>query len=550
MSAAEITRRGFVAGAAGLGGIAVLVPDSLAFQLQGRLSPTFSGGTFPDGVASGDPTPTGITLWSRVAGVTGTGSVLLEVATDKSFKKVVKSSLVPADPTRQWIVKARVTGLKPYTQYYYRFATKTKNGPVGRFRTALPADSTQTVKFAYFSCQMFEYGFFNAHKLMASDDIDFVLNLGDFIYETAFDMANPVGSDPGKPAVRKHGFKGSTVFSGPVSYADYCQRYQAYRADTDLKANLAAHAMISTWDDHEVMNNYAGAAADGGDASKTVPNANPAYSFIGYSNDRRINAYKAWFDNMPTFPRNSGGYQLYQKASYGKNLDLWVLDQRQYRDAQACGFRASNVDPATCSELGNPRSYLGATQMNWLQGGIASSTAKWKVIGNEVVIMTNREPNGNLASTDGWAGYPVERESLLSAIRTGAVKNVVFATGDYHTFMAGEVRDAANRTVATEFATGSITAPSDAEIASILKTPGFGTPDNPTVPSGYTEAKYLAANPYMKEFDQLKHGYVLASASATQFSATFKKLSTIRSQSTALAAQKTYRVAANSTTIV
>ena len=139
---AAISRRGFVSAAAGVAGVAVLVPDALAFKLQGRLSPTYSGGTFPDGLASGDPTPDGITLWSRVEGVGGNGSVLLEVATDSKFKKIVKSTLVPADPAKLFTVKARVVGLKAHTQYYYRFATKTKNSTVGKFRTALPASST------------------------------------------------------------------------------------------------------------------------------------------------------------------------------------------------------------------------------------------------------------------------------------------------------------------------------------------------------------------------------------------------------------------------
>jgi alkaline phosphatase D len=408
-----------------------MVPDSLAFKLQGRQVPTFSGGTFPDGISAGDPTPNAITLWTRVAGVGGTGSVGLEIATSKSFSasSVVSNTLVPADPDKLFTVKARITGLSPYAQYYYRFYTKSGNSAVGKFRTAPPADSNQPIKFAFFTCQMYEYGYFNAHALMAKEDVDFVLNLGDFIYETALDM--PI-------AVRRTGFKGSTVFSGPVSYADYCQRYQAYRADKDLKANLAAHAMISTWDDHEVMNNYAGGTgADGGDAARSKPNSNPAFSYVGWSEDRKINAYKAWFDNMPTFPQDTGGYKLYHKAGFGKNLDLWVLDERQYRAAQPCGHLATNIDPASCTELANPRDFLGSDQMSWLQGGLAASGAKWKVIANEVVIMPTKTPSGNLGSNDDWTAYPGERESLLSAIRTGGISNVVFATGDYHTFMAG-----------------------------------------------------------------------------------------------------------------
>ena len=538
--AAQISRRGFVSAAAGVTGIAVMVPDALAFKLQGRLTPTYSGGTFPDGISAGDPTPTGITLWTRLFGVTGNGSVLLEIATDSKFKKVVKSSLVPADPAKQFVVKTRIEGLKAHTQYYYRFATKSKNSTVGRFRTALPADSTQTVKFAYFTCQDFTAGYFNAHALLAKDDVDFVINLGDFIYESEF-------SDAAKGMVRRGGFFGRTALSGPVTYDEYCNRYQGYRKDTDLQAMAASHAMISTWDDHEVMNDYAGSAtANGGDAKRTsLP------YFTGWSDERKINAYKAWFDNMPTFPQASGGYKLYHKAQFGKNLDLWVLDERQYRDAQPCGFNpaGSELDPAACSDINNPRAFLGSEQLSFLEGGLASSTAKWKVIANEVVAMELKNANNKIESADDWTAYPVERNHLLSAIKNGGVKNVVFTTGDYHTFMAGQVRDTTGTPVATEFAAGSVTQLSTAEIAALLGTPGYGSLTNVTLPNGVKEADYLSRNPWMKEFDQLRHGYVLASASSTQFQATFKKLQTTRAKSTALAATKTYTVNSNSTTV-
>ncbi len=541
--AAQISRRGFVSAAAGVTGIAVMVPDALAFKLQGRLTPTYSGGTFPDGIASGDPTPTGITLWTRLFGVTGNGSVLLEIATDSKFKKVVKSSLVPADPTKQFVVKTRIEGLKAHTQYYYRFATKTKNSTVGRFRTALPADSTQTVNFAYFTCQDYTAGYFNAHALMAKDDVDFVINLGDFIYETAF-------FDATKGMVRPGGFFGRTALSGPVTYDEYCNRYQGYRKDADLQAMAANHAMISTWDDHEVMNNYAGAditnSGGGGDSKRSNP---PLYT--GWSDARKLAGYQAWFDNMPTFPQSSGGYKLYHKAKFGKNLELFVLDERQYRDAQPCGFNPADkeIDPATCTNLNTNRAFLGQEQMSFLTGGLASSTSKWKVLANEVVAMPLRQANGNIESADDWTAYPLEREQLLGAIKNGGIKNVVFATGDYHTFFAGQVKDSSDTPVATEFAAGSVTQLSTAEIAALLGTPGFGTPSNVTLPVGSRESDYLSRNPHLKEFDQLHHGYVLASASATQFTATFKKLQTVKAKSTTLASSKKYTVAANSTTI-
>ena len=316
----------------------------------------------------------------------------------------------------------------------------------------------------------------------------------------------------------------------------------------------ASHAMISTWDDHEVMNDYAGAAgANGGDARRS----NPPY-FKGWSDERKINAYKAWFDNMPTFPQETGGYKLYHKASFGKNLDLWVLDERQYRDAQPGGYHAggTEIDPATATDLDVPRAFLGAEQLSFIEGGLAGSSAKWKVIANEVIALRLNNPDGKIESADDWTAYPRERQALLGAIRDANVQNVVFATGDYHTFMAGQVKDAAGNAVATEFASGSVTQLSNAEIAALVyhstdygysASKGQNSVVNP--PAGLRESDYLTANPHLKEFDQLHHGYVLASASSTAFTATFKKLKTTRSKSTTLAATKKYTVAVGSTSI-
>ena len=166
--------------------IATAAGGPAALANGGSRRPSLRGGRFAEGILSGDPTPKGITLWTRVSDVEGAGTVELEVARDRGFHRVVARELVRTSGRIDHSVKARVGGLRPHEQYFYRFSTRGENSPVGRFRTALPPDSRQPVRFAFFSCQDYTFGYFNAHNLLAEEDIDFVVNLGDYIYAEAY----------------------------------------------------------------------------------------------------------------------------------------------------------------------------------------------------------------------------------------------------------------------------------------------------------------------------------------------------------------------------
>ncbi len=257
MSEFSISRRKFVVGSGAALGTGFLLPNSVLAVT--RVKPTaLSNGTFPSGVLSGDPTVSSIILVAKVANVSGTGGVGVEIATSSSFaaSKVVKSTKLPLTAANDFTVKTTVTGLKPYTQYYYRFFTKNSNSIVGKFRTALPAGSKQAVKFGFFSCQDYTFGYYNAHKYLALEDLDFVVNLGDYIYAESYHRTT--GDD--WTGVRNDGI-GSDTGNGritAVTEADYRAKYELYRSDTDLQAMHAAHAVLSTWDDHEVIDNYAG----------------------------------------------------------------------------------------------------------------------------------------------------------------------------------------------------------------------------------------------------------------------------------------------------
>jgi alkaline phosphatase D len=401
-------------------------------------------------------------------------------------------------------VKTRVTGLQPYEEYYYRFANRSADSPVGRFRTALPAGSRQPVSFAFFSCQEFGFGYYNAHALLAREDVDFVIDLGDYIYSDV-QLNPPVG-------VRR------ATFPGGFTLDDYRAHYTTYRSDPALRRVHAAFPLISLWDDHEVQNDYAGGDPRGGDAAPS------------YTKGRREAAYRAFFESMPTYA--IGRQRLFHKASFGSTVDLFVLDERQYRAAQP------SCPTTDCPELDDPRAHLGPSQLAFARSGIKRSKAAWKVIANEVTIMPMRKKPGELGDLDAWDGYPVEREALLRTVRD--VEDVVFVTGDYHAFISGDVKTRDGTTVAAEFVGGSVTSATDTEVLAIGRRPGFGTPDAPRVPPSYI-ADQRAANPGVyDDLDYLHHGYVTCRASASSFKATFKKLETIRRRSTSLAETRSW----------
>ena len=489
--------------------VAVLAPQTQLTALaapRARASSLLRGGTFPQGVLSGDPAPDGITLLTLLDDVGGAGSVKLEVATDAAFRKVVASKAIATSGARNHSVKARLKGLKPHERYFYRFETRDKHSPVGRFQTALPADSTEPVKFAFFSCADYTHGFYNAYELMAREDVDFVVNLGDYIYAEAYhSKKDGTGVRDDKEA---------------RTLAGYRDKYALYRSDAALRDVHAKFPIVSIWDDHEVEDNYAGAAPGGG---------LPADKH--YTTARRKAAYKAFFEAMPSFPQ--GASRIYRGLNFGKTVDLIMLDQRQYRADQPCGD--ATAAPA-CPEFANPRPFLGPAQMAWAKQRLESSQAAWKVVGNEVMIMNTKVGPATYLGFDSWQGYHAEREELLAHIQAKGIKDVIFVTGDIHTFIAGDVRtqDSAGTNAAIEFVGGSITSAglgeTDLDIGggNVLK----GNDKNPSTPPAVIDA-LKGINPWVDTADFDHHGYGLVTATQTSFDCTLKRLKTIKSKSKA-----------------
>ncbi len=282
------------------GAVLVLFPAQAAAQRPPhRPIRRFGAAQFPQGVLSGDPTTGGITLLTVLGGVQGFGTARLEVAEDPGFRRVIATRDVPTGPATGYSLKARVTGLAPRTRYWYRFETTRSHSPVGRFQTALPADSHETVRFACFSCADFTHGYYNAYDAMARDDLDFASP--GRLHLRGVRGTSPEASRARRPA-------GSEVDPRPgvlreaITLDDYRAKYALYRSDPALRRMHAAFPTVAIWDDHELENNYAGRPLDGGPGLRRTVLGGPQAA-----------SYRAFFEAMPVEPR--GPSRIYRSRA-------------------------------------------------------------------------------------------------------------------------------------------------------------------------------------------------------------------------------------------
>ena len=508
------TRRQFLARSGATAAVVLAPQEALAAKRRDRRpAHLLRGGGFRQGVLSGDPAPDAVTLLAVVDHAHGAGRVRLEIARDPDFRRVVARRDILTTPAVGHSVKARVTGLAPHRRYWYRFETRDRNSPVGRFQTALPPDSNQTVRFAFFSCANFTHGYFNAYELMAGEDLDFVVCLGDYVYaetQNAVGDGRAVRDDPiGRPNPHHR-----SLLREAATLPEYRAKYALYRTDASLRRLHAAFPMVAVWDDHEMLNNYANRAEDGGLPLR--------YRF---SRARRDAAYQAYFESMPVFPR--GRSRIYRSQAHGRTVELVMLDERQYRADQPC--RDALAFP--CASWDRPRALLGRRQLDFLKQRLSASNAAWKVIGGQGLIMPNRVHDGEYTRFDSWQGYPQERENLLQHMAQSGIKDVVFLSGDVHTIIAGDVVTGmgAGVPVAVEFASGSITSASVGE--SNFRLPDgqliAGSNEQPYTPPEVM-AHYRALNPWFEQLDLERHGYGMVKASASTFDVTLKRLWTVK----------------------
>ena len=466
---------------------------------------------FRHGVASGDPLPGAVVIWTRITPTessrpgSGRGpqaEVRWEVARDARFRRIVRRGRFVTGPARDHTVKVDVSGLEPGTDYHYRFHLDGATSRVGRTRTApAAASSPDRLRFGVVSCANLQAGWFAAYRgLAARDDLDAVVHLGDYYYEYG---PGQYGYGPDDEDIRSH-VPGHEV----LSLADYRQRHAQYKQDPDLQDLHARYPWIVTWDDHEVANDQWRAGAE---------NHNPDLGEGDYRR-RRARAHRAYDEWMPArldgTARLGDGDRLYRRLRFGRLAEISMLDLRSYRDGQLKVPDGDVNDP--------DRTITGRAQLDWLKQSLHNGRAQWKVIGNPVMIapvdfgalpqdlidpindVTGLLPRDGVAyNADQWDGYTDDRREVFQHIRDHQITDALFVTGDIHSGWACELPydastyPAVGDSAGVEFVCSSVTSSNLKDIT--------GTP--PRTTSVAVEQLIRANNRHIRYLDFDSHGF-------------------------------------------
>ncbi|KRA31024.1 hypothetical protein ASD81_16130 [Nocardioides sp. Root614] len=495
--------------ALGAGGASVLASGA-----RGHASATVT--PFLHGVSSGDPRPDRVVIWTRVtvspdahpgSGIGAAVSVTWEVSQDCDFRRLVKTGTAVTGSATDHTIKVDVRGLEPGQRYYYRFLALGSASPTGATRSAAARDSVRPVRFGVVSCAHHEWGHFAAYRHLAGMELDAVLHLGDYIYEYPRDAVVAGVSSPLKS-------RGHLPIHETVTLQDYRMRHGQYRLDANLQAMHAKHAVIAIWDDHEIANDaWREGAENHGPGEGDFP--------------ARVNAARqAWLEWLPVRPDpHDPAERIHRKFEFGRLVDLWMLDERSYRDEQPASALLGyvSVDRAVTDP---DRTMLGRSQRDWLVGGVRSSTATWQVLGNQVpffplqvgpalpgqVAALLKPLAGNIPLAvppalyvDDWNGYQAERQHLAKAFEGEA--NVVVLTGDVHeTFVCDIPKDAGSYLLtrasnAVEFIVPGVSSPSIARGLNTVATPVGNLVDT------ILETNLALGSPWVKYHEGFANGF-------------------------------------------
>jgi alkaline phosphatase D len=504
---------------------------------------------YPQSVASGDPQPNGVVLWTRIAptamGAPSGDTVAWQIASDPSFAApyILVQGVAAVDPALDNTVKLPVSNavLASYSVYYYRFIYNLVPSRTGRFKT-LPtaAAALAQLKIGYVVCQDYNNGYYTALSYLALEDVEYIVHLGDYIYETVT-QTNAVRAVPP--------FASGGVI--PQNVDDYRHLYQVYRSDPSQQEVHENFAYIQLWDDHEFANDcHQDFHPDNNTApdATTTPQpalrqaANQAWSEYGLA-DVAFDPTQNWEQSI----------QVYRKFSFGTLMDLIVTDERLYRDGPPCGSNivGQRYFSLGCGEMSDSsRTMLGLTQRQWFLDQLTGSAATWKIWANEVMLMQLKFALVYI-DLDQWDGYQQERNLILNAVHSSGVKNFVAITGDLHTFLAGYLkRDFDNpfeSPVGIELMVGSISSANlEEDIESELELPSSPVPAKQMgIAPNLLEPVIRAANPHIHFWDSSTHGYGVLTITPTQLTCEFKAVSTIREPTATLVSLKTFTVPVN-----
>jgi len=448
---------------------------------------------FTLGVASGDPTSDSVVIWTRLAPdpLQGGGMAPLpvlvnwRVALDARLTRVVAYGSTIAWPGLAHSVHVDVRGLAPNRWYYYQFIAGGIESPIGRTRTLPPSGApVDQFRFAFVSCQNWQSGFYAAYRNLAREDLDLVVHLGDYIYES--------GQRPGP---RQH--------DGPEvqSLADYRNRYALYKTDRHLQATHAAFPFFAIPDDHEVENNYAGAVSeDPVDPSQFLA--------------RRANAYRAYYEHMPlrasSFPIGPW-MRLYRQLIVGDLVQVNGLDTRQFRSDQPCG---DGLQFPCAARLDPSQTMMGEAQESWLFDQLDRSSARWNVIAQQTMFapFDFLAGQGEVFNMDQWDGYVAARQRITDFLQVRQPSNPIVLTGDIHSSWVHNIKadfaNPASATIGTEFVGPSITSDFPAIAVPLVLAAG-------------------ADNPHTAFFDGFFRGYVRCTVKPGIWTSEFRAVPTI-----------------------
>jgi alkaline phosphatase D len=558
----------------------LLLPESVNAANDGARKHRYR---FAQGVASGDPCDRSIVFWTRCVpesetggaasqgtrGVARTVPLRLEVSTSADFSTLVASVPLKALSTYDFTVRAKVTALSPKTTYHYRFIAGNDSSPTGAARTAPDAsEANDRVRFAWLTCQDWSVNHWQAMSLIAAEsDLDFVVHVGDYIYETV-GGARPEAAEAAHPPLQlPDGKPLPDAGRYADSLEDYRLLYRTYRTDPRLQTLHRQLPMIAIWDDHEFSD-------DCWQDHQVYTNEERRQTA------RRRNASRAWAEYMPVdwsdvrFEPDNPSYtniRIYRDFHFGTLMHLVLTDERLYRDdhivSEAAVARARHHDPIrgddaagsryfveqdvlhraqiqATKKLGRIPSMLGPEQSSWWKNTMKRSPAVWKVWGNEVMLnrlwavmpgAPQTPPARLVIDCDAWDGYPAHKHELLSYLKEHGIRNVVAITGDLHAFQCGVVRDdpdpAQGTPVIVDFVSAGI---SSTSFYTYLKGAWGRTPLAALVS---TPAKFntflMTNNPDLRYVDHDAQGYASATVTPDSFSVVFTKVKRLNDDGTA-----------------
>lgn len=467
---------------------------------QTSISPLECIAPFYHGVSSGDPLQDRVILWTRITPIDFSSSptVSFKVALDPTFTTLVAQGNYTTNADQDFTVKVDVVGLDPNTFYYYEFEYEGSYSAVGRTKT-LPIGDIDNTRLAVVSCANLEAGYFNVYQAINErNDVDAVLMLGDYIYEYETGGYSPNASidRTWEPAEEI------------VDLSEYRLRYSTYHMDYALRNLHQNFPWICIWDDHETANDSFKDGAENHSVGE------------GDWQVRKENGKQAFFEWLPIRPKAAGNTQIFRSFKFGNLADVVMLDTRlEGRDEQVALGSASINDTT--------RTILGTEQFTWLKDELSNSTQTWKVLGNQV-MMGKINVLGSPLNTDGWDGYPAERQRLYNYIQENSISNFVVATGDIHTSWAMELQNG-SAPVGVEFVTPSVTSP--------------GVPINI---GGFLTFE----NPHLKYVELTKKGFVLLDITAEKIQSDWYYVSTIDQMNPTNSCQKSFYCNEGSGTLI